>query len=227
MEPNASDLSVIASSRLFQQVKEDDVRAMLHCLDAHERAFRAGEYIFRTGDRPKCMGLIIEGSVRIEHVDYWGNRTIVATFGPGQSFAEVYACQPAQRFDVDAVAARDCRVLMLDVLRIISTCSSACAHHTQVVFSLLRIVTERTRALTRRIDHLSKRSTRAKLLAYFSDFAAQTKRSTFIIPHDRQELADYLAVDRSAMCSELSRMKREGLIDYHKNTIELKEGALP
>ena len=185
-------LPLIGRSPLFANIDAADLAPMLQCLGARKRTFPKGSYLFRVGDRTTAMGIMLEGSVRLEKEDYWGNRSILASFGPGQSFAEVYACEPDLAFDINVVAAEDATVLFLDIGRV-----------------------------TRKIEHTTKRTTRAKLLSYLSDQAEAAHASRFVIPFDRQELADYLSVDRSAMCAELSRMKRDGLIDYNRNQFEI------
>lgn len=214
-------LPLIAHSPLFDNIDAADITPMLHCLGAQERTYPKGAYVFRVGDRTASMGMVLEGSVRLEKEDYWGNRSILASFGPGQSFAEVYACEPDLAFDINVVAAEDATVLLLDVGRITGMCSSSCAFHARLIRNLLGIVAKRTHALTRKIEHTAKRTTRAKLLSYLSDQAERAGSSRFSIPFDRQELADYLSVDRSAMCAELSRMKKDGIIDYNKRQFEI------
>ena len=199
-------LPLIGRSPLFANIDAADLTPMLQCLGARKRTFPKGSYLFRVGDRTTAMGIMLEGSVRLEKEDYWGNRSILASFGPGQSFAEVYACEPDLAFDINVVT---------------TMCPSSCAFHARLIRNLLGIVAKRTHALTRKIEHTTKRTTRAKLLSYLSDQAEAAHASRFVIPFDRQELADYLSVDRSAMCAELSRMKRDGLIDYNRNQFEI------
>ena len=200
-------LPLIDRSPLFERIDAADLEPMLQCLGARQRSFPKGAYVFRMGDRTTSMGMVLEGSVRLEKEDYWGNRSILASFGPGQSFAEVYACEPDLALDINVVAAEDAVVLLLDVGRITSMCPSSCAFHARLIRNLLGII--------------AKRTTRAKLLSYLSDQAERAESSRFAIPFDRQELADYLSVDRSAMCAELSRMKKDGIIDYNRNRFEI------
>ena len=214
-------LPLIGRSPLFERIDAADLEPMLQCLGARQRSFPKGAYVFRMGDRTTSMGMVLEGSVRLEKEDYWGNRSILASFGPGQSFAEVYACEPDLALDINVVAAEDAVVLLLDVGRITSMCPSSCAFHARLIRNLLGIIAKRTHALTRKIEHTTKRTTRAKLLSYLSDQAERAESSRFAIPFDRQELADYLSVDRSAMCAELSRMKKDGIIDYNRNRFEI------
>lgn len=212
---------LISRSPLFRGIESHEVQDMLTCLDARQRYVPKGDALLRVGDVTTCMGLVLEGAVRLEKEDYWGNRSILASFGPGQSFAEVYACEPDLAFDINVVAAEDATVLFLDIGRVTTMCPSSCAFHARLIRNLLGIVAKRTHALTRKIEHTTKRTTRAKLLSYLSDQAEAAHASRFVIPFDRQELADYLSVDRSAMCAELSRMKRDGLIDYNRNQFEI------
>lgn len=216
---------LINRSPLFHGIDPQHVDSMLQCLGAHQRSYPKGSAVFRIGDTSSTMGLVLEGSVRLEKEDWWGNRSILASFGPGQSFGEVYACEQDLAYDINVIAAEETTILFMDVGRVTTMCPASCAFHAQLIRNVLGVVARRTHALTRKIEHTSKRTTRAKLLSYLSDQAEMAGGHRFTIPFDRQELADYLSIDRSAMCAELSRMKREGLIDYHKSQFEITRGS--
>ena len=227
MDALGPHLPLIGRSPLFDGICADDLEALLSCLGARTRAFSKGAAVLRRGNVTTHMGMVLEGAVRVERDDYWGNRNIIASFGPGQSFAEVYACEPDLPLDVNVVAASDALVLFLDVGRVATMCSTSCAFHARLVRNLLGLIAKRTHALTRKIEHTSKRTTRAKLLSYLSDQAESAGSNRFSIPFDRQELADYLSVDRSAMCAELSRMKRDGLVDFQRTQFEIVQRSIP
>lgn len=214
-------LSLISDSPLFRAIKSEHAEAMLQCLDVRKRSYSKGATVFRIGDSTSSMGFVLEGSVRLERDDYWGNRSILTSFGTGQSFGEVYACEPNLPYDINVVAAEDAVILFMDVGRVTTMCPASCAFHAQLIRNVLGVVSNRAHALTRKIEHTSKRTTRSKLLSYLSEQAELAGSQRFDIPFDRQELADYLAVERSAMCAELSRMKAEGIIDYRKNQFEI------
>ncbi len=216
-------LAAICQSPLFQNILPAEVEAMLRCLDARQHSYTKGSTVLHAGKTTTCMGLVLEGTVRLENVDYWGNRTIRALAGPGQTFAEVYACEPGLPLDINVVATTDVTVLLMDVGKITTMCSSSCTFHSKLIRNLLGAVAQRAYTLTRKIEHLSKRTTRDKLLSYLSEQAKNAGSSRFSLPYDRQELADYLSVDRSAMCAELSRMRKEGIVDYHRNQFELMQ----
>lgn len=217
-----ADLGIVARSALFADIEPAEARALLGCLGAVERSYAKGERALRAGDRTSALGLVLEGAVRIEREDYWGTRSIIARIGSGRTFGEAFACAPELPCDVSAVAVEDgTRVLFLNAGKVMTTCPSSCAFHARLARNLLAVLARRAHGLTRKIDHVSKRTTRGKLLAYLSDEAARAGADEFSIPFDRQELADYLAVDRSAMCAELSRMRRDGVIDYRRERFRL------
>lgn len=217
MPNNGNARAAIGASPLFEGMSPEEVGAVLHCIKAQERTYAKNQTIIHQGTVAPKMGLVLSGSVRLEKQDRWGNRSILAFLEPGQAFGEVYACLPGQPYDVNVVASQPAVVLMLDMRRLSAPCSCACAFHIRLVQNVLRAMARRTRMLTRKLDHVSKRTTREKLLSYLSDQAAAASGARFTIPFNRQELADYLGVDRSAMCAELSRMKKEGIIDYRKS----------
>ncbi|MBQ9068374.1 MAG: Crp/Fnr family transcriptional regulator [Eggerthellaceae bacterium] len=194
---------------------------MMGCLQPHVRTFRKGSYLLRQGDAVSSLGMVLSGSVLIRSEDYWGNGNILARSGPGSLFAEAFACMPNAMSTVDVVAGEKTEAIFMDVARIISTCPSACAHHTRLIRNLTSVLAQRNYALTQKMGHLTKRTTREKVLSYLSSRSQDVGSSRFTIPFDRQQLADYLSVDRSALSSCLGALKREGIIDFRKNSFEL------
>lgn len=217
----------LANSRLFQGIGAQERQDMLRCLSPIEKRYEKGEYVFRNGQQISTVGLVLEGSVHVQKEDYWGNRSILTEVSQGQAFGEAYACQfqkapdasPEQQpgIPVSVVAAQQATVLFLEVSRVLSLCPSACPFHARLVRNLVGILAERSLALTEKIQHLSQRRLREKLLSYLSDAALGQKGGEFTIPFNRQELADYLSVDRSALSSELCRLRREGVLECCKN----------
>ncbi len=217
------NFSMISKSALFRGIAPGEIEAMLHCLQARTRAYRKGERIYHMGQPVSEVGVVLAGGVTIESDDVWGNRTIIDHIGPGQSFAEAYACVPGEPLTVDVVAAEHCEALFLNTERVLTSCSSACAHHNRLVKNLLTVTAQKNLALTRRMFHLSPKSIRGKLLSYLSFQAIRQGCYRFEIPFNRQQLADYLGVDRSALSNELSKMARDGLLSYERNVFILSE----
>ena len=154
--------------------------------------------------------------------DVWGNRNILSRVKAGQAFALAVASAEDAHLAYDAVAETELEVLFLDVRRILKVCPSTCAHHVRMIHNLLSELAERNLMLSEKLAHMGQRSTRAKLLSYFSSEAQRQGKYEFEIPFSRQELADYLAVERSGLSLEMSKLQREGLITYRKNRIALK-----
>ncbi len=213
--------AVAARAPLFKGIDASHVSALLGCLEARTCSFAKGEYVYRHGDVGVDMGIVIAGGVRIENVDARGATTVLSRVGAGQVFAGAYACLPEEPLRVDVVAADDADVLFLGVARLTRLCSNACPHHQAVVANLLAEVARKNLLLSQRALHVSPKTIRGKVLAYLSSEAARAASPSFEIPFNRQELANYLGVDRSALSAELSKMQRDGLIRTKRNFFEL------
>lgn len=213
----------LVNTNLFHGIREEELQAMLPCLKAREQTYQKNEIIFRAGDPVYEIGLVEEGSVNIVVTFYWGTSNIFGHIEKGKIFAENYAAIPGRELLCDAVAAEDSTILFLDYAGISGTCSKACSFHQRLIRNLLRISALKSLALSSRMMHTAPKSMRDKLLSYLSEQAAVNESTTFTIPYNRQQLADYLGVDRSAMSAELSRMQKDGLLTYKKNKFQLKE----
>ena len=213
---------LLAATPLFNGSKPEEVEAMLGCLAARERRYEEGSRIHRMGDVISTVGLVLEGSVRIESVNVWGNVSVLGVKGAGGMFGEAYAAVPGEPLMVDVVAAQDCTVLFLSLAKVLATCSHACPHHSRASANMTAIIARQSLALSRRILHVAPKTIRGKVLAYLSDVAERTGGNEFDIPFDRQQLADYLGVDRSALSAELSRMQKAGLIETRRSHFVLK-----
>jgi CRP-like cAMP-binding protein len=211
-----ADVDFLAQTSLFTGANKDEIAAMLSCLDARYRAYDKDEVIYHTGDTISSLGLVVSGSVRIENTDVWGNISIVGQIAEGAVFAETYAAVKSPLM-VDAIAAADCEILFLNVSRILTTCSHACAHHQRTTSNLLAITARKNLSLTNRIFHTAPKTIRARVLAYLSTQAELAGSSSFDIPFNRQQLAEYLGVDRSALSNELSKMRDAGIIETHRS----------
>ena len=215
-------LSVIRSSRLFSGLGDEELAAVLGCLGAEERSFPKDAFVLRTGDAADDVGLVLSGSVLVIQEDIWGNRNILARSGPGQTFAAAYACAPGSRLNVSVIAEAPSAVMLLGVGRMLNVCPSACAHHSRMIRNLLGELAEKNLRLSEKLTHMGQRTTRAKLMSYLSAEAQRLGKYEFDIPFSRQQLADYLAVERSGLSLELGKMRGEGLIDFHRNHFILK-----
>ena len=215
-------LPVIRSSQLFSGVSEEELTAMLSCLKAESQDFPKDAFLLRTGDTAESIGLVLSGSVLVIQEDIWGNRNILSKAGPGQTFAAAFACAPGSRLNVSVVAEAPVTAMFLNVKRILTVCPSACTHHSRIIRNLLGELAGKNLRFSEKLTHMGQRTTRAKLMSYFSAEAQRLGRYEFDIPFSRQQLADYLGVERSGLSLELGKMRSEGLLDFQKNHFVLK-----
>ena len=215
-------LSVIRASQLFSGISEDELTAMLTCLDTRQTNFPKDTFLMRVGNTADSIGLLLEGSALIIQEDIWGNRNILSKAGPGQTFAAAYACAPGSVLNVSVVAETPVTAMFLNVGRVLNVCPSACSHHSRIIRNLLGELAEKNLRFSEKLTHMGQRTTRAKLMSYFSAEAQRLGKYEFDIPFSRQQLADYLAVERSGLSLELGKMKNDGILDFHKNHIVLK-----
>ncbi len=215
-------LPILRSSQLFSGVSENELTAMLSCLDTRKEKFSKDAFILRSGDTVDSIGLVLSGNILIIQEDIWGNRNILSKAGPGQTFAVAYACAPASIMNASVIAETPVTAMFLNVKRILTVCSSACEHHNRIIRNLLSELAVKNLHINEKLSHIGQRSTRSKLMSYLSAEAQRLGSYEFDIPFSRQQLADYLAVERSGLSLELGKMRKEGLLDFHKNHIILK-----
>ena len=214
-------ISILQRSQLFAGVGEANIEAMLDCLSANLRDYKKGEYVLREGERIDNVMLLASGSLNIQKDDFWGNRSIINHISAGEMFGEAYIAPESGPLLNDVIALEDSDVMFFDFRKILTVCSSACRFHTNVVQNLFFAISEKNRQLVQKLGHMSKRTTRDKLISYLSEQAKRSGSSTFSIPFNRQQLADFLCVDRSAMSNELCKMRDDGLLTFDRNTFSL------
>lgn len=208
------DYEFLAGTPLFCDMSASGVAAALEKLRHRTAAYDKGGYILRAGNVTDELGILLSGRVMIESDDVWGNRSILDHIEAGQIFAEAYALS-GEPLMISAVAAEPSEVLFLSVRSLIG-CNDGSAG--QLINNLLKISANKNLALSRRIFHTSPKTIRGRLMSYFSEQLHRSGSSSFTIPFNRQQLADYLGVDRSALSAELSRLRREGIIDCHRSS---------
>jgi len=217
-------ISVLKRTQLFAGVREDEIAPMLSCLGARMQMYRKGELVLCQGEHISDIAVLAGGCLHIQKDDYWGNRSILGILSRGELFGEAYLAPESSALLYDVVAVEDSTVIFFDVKRILTTCSSACRFHTMVVRNLFFAISEKNRFLVQKLGHMSKRTTREKLISYLSEEAKRQNAANFTIPFNRQQLADFLSVDRSAMSNELCKMRDEGLLAFEKNQFHLFQG---
>ena len=206
---------------LFTGVAPQELGGLLDCLGARRMTYQKGTVILREGAPARDVGVLLTGQAQVIRTDYFGNRSILMSIHPGQLFGESFACSGAEALPVSVLAAEDCEILLLDCRRVLTSCRNACAFHSRIIFNLLQVVAEKNLALHRKALITARRTTRDKLLTYLLMQAKEAGSAAFTIPFDRQGLADYLEVDRSGLSAELSKLKKEGVLDYYRSSFRL------
>ena len=219
------DFSFLSRTPLFLGASPEEIEAMTACLEAETRTYEKGQMIYRAGDTAAALGLVLRGRVLIVHDDFWGNATVMDSAGAGQIFAETYACTPGEPLMVHVTAAESAEVLFLRADRLLAVERSAGPAQGTLVRNLLALSAQKNLTLSRKIFHTAPKTIRGRLLSYLSDQAVRAGSRSFTIPFDRQQLADYLGVERSALSHELGKMRREGLLRFRKNFFQLEPGC--
>lgn len=214
-------LPILSSSSFFVGMSEEEILSILKCVDAKHFKKYVGEYILKAGEQTTSMGLVLSGCVLIIQEDLWGHRNIMAKIEAGDFFAEPFAATPNAVLNISVVANEDCEILMLNVQNLLTVCPSACRHHNQLVRNLVSVLAKKVLLFNDKISHMSKRTTREKLLSYLSSESMRQGKLSFDIPYNRQQLADFLSVERAAMSVELSKLQREGILTTNRNHFEL------
>ncbi|MBQ7330866.1 MAG: Crp/Fnr family transcriptional regulator [Oscillospiraceae bacterium] len=214
-------LFVLRNSSFFQGMTDGEILSVLHCVSGTTVKKEKDEYIFRMGDSTQLMGLVLKGSVLCIQEDLWGHRNILEHIGVGEYFAEPFAATPGAVLNVSVVAAEDTEIMLLNMHRLLQTCPSACAHHNKLIRNLVSVMARKVLNLNNKITHMGKRNTRQKILSYLSTESMKQGKLSFDIPYDRQQLADYLCVERAAMSVELSKLQKEGYLKTNRNHFQL------
>lgn len=210
---------ILNQNPLFEGIAPEEFTSMLHCLGAYRKTYQKKQTILLAGDAVRCVGLVLAGSVRVLQADEAANEAILAEICAGDIFGEVFACAEVPSSPVSVVAQEDCEILWLDYRKIITTCSKACIFHARLSENLLKTIARKCLFLNKRIEILSKRTTQEKIMAFLRHTSGG--RASFTLSLTREEMANYLCVERSAMCAELSKLQKNGRIRYRKNQFEL------
>lgn len=217
--------NVLRKCPLFERIKDEEIPGMLNCLGAKVIQVSEKQFVFMEGEPARYVGIVLSGMIQVVREDYYGNRSIVAAVEPAQLFGETFACADEERMPVSAVAECESEVLLADCRRILTTCSNACGFHNQLVSNLLKIVARKNLLLNQKIELLSQKTTREKLMTYLLAQAKRCGSNEFTIPYDRQALADYLGVERSAMSAELGKLRRDGVIECKRSWFKVLDAV--
>lgn len=204
---------ILSQCPLFDGIEQSDLNSMIVCLDGKTVDVPKGTPVFLEGTPARFAGVVLSGTVQVVREDYYGNRSIMTILQPGELFAEVFSFAGLETMPVSVIAIKDSEVLLLDCRRVMTLCSNSCHFHRLLMKNLLQEMAQKNLALSQKIRYMSQKSTQKKLMEFLLDQAKQQGSTEFVIPYDRQALADYLGVERSAMSAEIGKLKSSGWID--------------
>jgi CRP-like cAMP-binding protein len=212
---------ILKKAAIFQNVNEKNIESMLNCLGAYEQNYNKNDILLLAGDTVTSVGIVLCGSAQIVREDIMGNRTIVSEISAGDMFGEAFACANVGKSPVTVLTTTGCSVMFIQFKRIVTTCSSSCSFHTRLIENMLSLIAQKNIFLNNKIDILSQRTIREKVMAYFFMQVQRTGSKKFKIPFTRDELADFLCVNRSALSRELCNMREEKILDFEKNEFKI------
>jgi len=214
-------LDILKTVPLFKGIGESELDAMLQCIGAEERNVQKSDFVLFAGDKVRHIGIVLSGQLHILHENFDGKRSLIAALMPGEIYAEVSCCADIKESPVSVMAKTDAAILTLDFPHVIRPCSNACGFHGKLIENMLRVVANKNLHLQNRMEIVSMKSVRDKVLHYLESFVPK-QGPNIVIPFNREELASFLCVERSALSHELARMKADGLIEYRKNQFYIK-----
>ena len=216
---------ILSRNPLFTGIGQADLTSLMHCLAARVEDFPKGAPVFLEGDTAAFIGFVLEGAVQIVWDDLYGNRSLLVQAEQGELFGEAYAAAGVDTMPLSGYAVQDCKIMWLECRRMLTVCTNACGFHSMLVKNLLKVVAQKNLLLSRKVQFMSQKTTKEKLMAYLLDQAKRKTALEFTIPLDRQALADFLGVERSAMSAELSKLRREGILDSKGAWFRLNRGV--
>lgn len=209
------------SSKLFEGIKPEEFKKTLNCINAFEKSYHKGAYIIMQGDKVTNLGMVISGKIDIAKENIYGNRRLITTIEKDMIFAESLAAAGLEESPISAVAKEDSRILFIPLDRMLVMCSNSCTFHNQLITNMVKMLATKNLMLTQKLDYLTSRTTRERVAKYFIDTANRAGKTTIKIPYNRNQLAEYLGVDRSVLSRELSKLKQEGILEFDKNTFHI------
>lgn len=213
--------SILRKCTLFNDIEDENIIPLLGCLGAKVEEYDKKYTILAEGNPAKYIGIVLSGEAQMEKVDFYGNRSIVTNISVSETFGEAFACAGIDKIPVTVIAKEPGEIMLLDCERILHSCSNACGFHRQIIFNLMKELATKNLMFHKKIEITSQRSTREKLMTYLMQQAKSVGSDSFTVPFDRQELADYLEVERSGLSAEIGKLKKEGILDCTKNRFTL------
>jgi CRP/FNR family transcriptional regulator, dissimilatory nitrate respiration regulator len=214
-------LNTLKNCKLFSNISEYDILKSLECLNSYVKEYKKDDIIYNISDKVNKIGIILEGSVIVSKEDSMGNRVILTKLFKSSLFGETFVCSDNQYSPVTVISSDDSKILFIDFNSIIYTCKNNCSFHSELIKNMLKVIANKNLLLNEKIEILSSKTTKDKLMTYLNLQKTKYNSNKFSISYNREQLADFLNLNRSNMSRELSKMKKENIIKYNKNIFEI------
>lgn len=212
----------MTNSKIWNGITNEDYNKMMQCFSPVTKSYKKGSTVCDYGEKTNFVGIVESGNVSVVRLDINGNNTILEELSEGDIFGEVISFSGVGDDSVFVIAQSNCKIMFINYNHITKRCSNACTHHSLLVQNMFSLISKRALFLSERVEILSRRTTREKLLSYFNIYSCKAKSKAFKLPYSLSELADYICVDRSAMMRELKKLKEENIIDSQGRNIFIK-----
>lgn len=214
-------LDILQKTALFDGMDIDEIKSILNCFGSKRQSFKKQETIIFAGDYVTTVGIVLEGSVQVSTESIDGDRTILTELSAGDIFAETFVCAEVKESPAFVIASTDCEILFVEYLKIITSCQSSCAFHTRLIKNMLKLIAQKNMFFNQKMEFLALRTIRQKIIAYLQYEMKKQRTKNLTLPFKRQELSDYLCIDRSALSRELCKMRDEEMIAFSKNKVDV------
>lgn len=215
-------IEVLSNTLLFQDIGHQDLSGMMDCIRPKMLSYKKNKYMALTGDKFEGIGIILEGSATVIKENVSGNRVIMSMLEPGDMFGEMAAFSSLGQWPATVQAQEDSKVIFISSEKIVGNCPHNCAGHKMLIMNMLKIISEKALNLNKKVEYLTIKSMRGKLSMFLLEQYYKSEKRTFMLPMNRNELADFLNVSRPSMSREMSRMREEGIIDYYMSSFKIK-----
>ncbi len=215
-------INILGETELFKEINKEDIGPILSCLSAEKRSYGRGQIIYSEGEKIEKVAIILSGNVELIRENYDGNINIISKLGKGDIFGESFAFGEIESLPISVYSEEDSQILFINYKKIVNTCSSLCEFHNSLIFNMMHILARKNIGLNEKNLFLGEKTIRRKILSYLSSEARKRGEKEYYIEFNRQGLADYLSINRSAMSRELSKMQDEGLIEYRGSFFKIK-----
>jgi CRP/FNR family transcriptional regulator, dissimilatory nitrate respiration regulator len=206
---------------LFYGIKQENIPSMMGCISGYHKSYKKNEFIILAGDKIETVGIVLSGSVIVTKENYNGDRKIILTASENDIFVESLVAAGINISPVNVIAKQDCKILFIPMAKLLSSCTHACSFHTQLIFNFVKVLAKKNIDMDQKLDYVSTKTTRQRIAKYLMNQVDALGKMTVVLPLNKNELAEYLNVDRSVLSRELSKMKKEGIIDFDKNTFHI------